>query len=102
MFTEEQRKRYREYWEAKLKRYQVWYREDGSLIDRPERIPMPDDLVSLRCEAKTRAGTPCKLLPVNPNGRCKFHGGYSTGPKTKKGKRKCALNLKKKRTVNDE
>lgn len=31
------------------------------------------------CGAKTRAGTPCKN-PAMPNGRCKLHGGKSTGP----------------------
>lgn len=30
------------------------------------------------CGAKTRAGTPCKN-PAMPNGRCKLHGGKSTG-----------------------
>lgn len=101
MFTEEQRKRYREYWEATMQRYQALFREGCYLTDRPVRIPIPNDLVSLRCEAKTRAGTPCKLLPVKSNGRCKFHGGYSTGPRTQEGKCKCALNLKKKSTGND-
>lgn len=34
--------------------------------------------LSIRCGAKTRAETPCKG-PAMPNGRCKFHGGLSTG-----------------------
>lgn len=37
------------------------------------------------CGAKTRAGTPCKNWAM-VNGRCKFHGGKSTGPRTLKGK----------------
>jgi|GEM_PF-2401939 len=37
------------------------------------------------CGAKTRAGTPCKRY-ARANGRCKLHGGLSTGPKTTKGK----------------
>jgi hypothetical protein len=44
------------------------------------------------CGAKTRKGTPCKVLAL-PNGRCKFHGGLSTGPKTPEGKAKALLNL---------
>ena len=32
------------------------------------------------CGAKTRSGTACKRPPL-PNGRCKLHGGASTGPK---------------------
>ena len=44
------------------------------------------------CGAKTRAGTPCKQKAVYANGRCKFHGGLSTGPRTPEGKRRSALN----------
>jgi hypothetical protein len=38
-----------------------------------------------RCGAKTRAGTPCRSAAM-PNGRCRMHGGLSTGPKTEAGK----------------
>ena len=31
-----------------------------------------------RCGAKTRKGTPCKS-PAMKNGRCRMHGGASTG-----------------------
>jgi len=44
------------------------------------------------CGAKTRAGTPCKQKAVYENGRCKFHGGLSTGPRTPEGKRRSVLN----------
>jgi len=37
-----------------------------------------------RCNAKTRSGNTCKA-PAMRNGRCRMHGGKSTGPKTKKG-----------------
>ena len=50
------------------------------------------------CGAKTRAGTPCKRKDLYINGRCKMHGGLSTGPKTKKGKKKSSQNGFKKRT----
>ena len=36
-------------------------------------------LMSPRCGAKTRSGTPCKS-PAMKNGRCRLHGGKSTGP----------------------
>jgi uncharacterized protein YjcR len=36
-------------------------------------------LTSPRCGAKTRKGTPCKS-PAMVNGRCRMHGGNSTGP----------------------
>lgn len=32
-----------------------------------------------RCGAKTRSGAPCKA-PAMKNGRCRLHGGKSTGP----------------------
>lgn len=38
-----------------------------------------------RCGAKTRSGGRCRG-PAMPNGRCRMHGGPSTGPKTEEGK----------------
>ena len=38
-----------------------------------------------RCEALTRRGSLCKRPGNKKNGRCKFHGGYSSGPKTQDG-----------------
>jgi len=37
-----------------------------------------------KCEARTRRGTPCQA-PAGPNGRCKLHGGKSTGARTPAG-----------------
>ena len=34
-----------------------------------------------RCGARTRAAAPCRS-PAMPNGRCRMHGGTSTGPRT--------------------
>jgi len=44
------------------------------------------------CGAKTRAGTPCKQRAVYRNGRCKFHGGLATGPKTEAGRAQSRIN----------
>lgn len=38
------------------------------------------------CGAKTRSGTPCKLMPLSGKARCKLHGGKSTGPTTADGR----------------
>ena len=38
-----------------------------------------------RCEAQTRRGTLCQRPARLPVGRCKLHGGASTGPRTKDG-----------------
>ena len=43
-----------------------------------------DYLAAPRCGACTRAGTPCRQ-PAMKNGRCRFHGGKSTGPRTAAG-----------------
>jgi hypothetical protein len=59
--------------------------------------PMPLWLRNLKCGAKTRsAGSrPCKHTNIYMNGRCRFHGGLSTGPKTAEGKKRSAMNAKK-------
>ena len=45
------------------------------------------DLNSLpKCGAKTRSGNSCKRFGNKTNGRCKLHGGKSTGAKSKDGK----------------
>jgi len=36
------------------------------------------------CGAKTRVGIPCRAFAL-ANGRCRLHGGLSTGPLTKMG-----------------
>ena len=35
--------------------------------------------------ARTRRGTLCQRPGTKKNGRCKLHGGHSTGPKTEDG-----------------
>lgn len=47
------------------------------------------------CGAKTRSGAPCKQKSIYWNGRCKFHGGLATGPKTEAGKEQCRINGRK-------
>ena len=47
-----------------------------------------------RCKAKTRRGARCKHKPINDTGRCKYHGGMSTGAKTIEGKIKALSSLK--------
>jgi hypothetical protein len=48
------------------------------------------DLSSVpRCGAKTRCGSLCKQ-PAMKSGRCRLHGGKSTGPRTPEGRRRIA------------
>jgi hypothetical protein len=37
-----------------------------------------------RCGARSRSGQPCNS-PAMANGRCRMHGGMSTGPRTPEG-----------------
>ncbi|WIT11416.1 HGGxSTG domain-containing protein [Paucibacter sediminis] len=47
----------------------------------------------LRCGATgKRSGKPCSLTAIYANGRCKLHGGLSTGPTSTEGKARAALN----------
>lgn len=46
--------------------------------------PAGDPSTAPRCGARTRAGTECRQ-PAMPNGRCRLHGGRSTGPRTADG-----------------
>ena len=46
--------------------------------------PQGDPMNAPRCGAKTRQGTPCRS-PAMANGRCRMHGGKSTGPRTEAG-----------------
>lgn len=55
----------------------------------------PPECRDMTCDARTRAGTPCKRRDLYRSGRCKLHGGLSTGPRTTKGKRRCARNGKR-------
>ena len=43
-----------------------------------------------RCGAKTRRGTACQRPASKRNGRCRLHGGRSTGPKSAEGRAKIA------------
>jgi len=38
-----------------------------------------------RCEARTRRGTLCQRPGTKQNGKCRLHGGCSTGPRTAEG-----------------
>jgi hypothetical protein len=49
--------------------------------------PSGDYLAAPRCGAKTRAGCACRQ-PAMKNGRCRLHGGKSTGARTAEGQRR--------------
>lgn len=65
-------------------------------LERMERGPRIPRSRLPRCGARTRAGHPCRApgyrRPADSaprNGRCRMHGGLSTGPRTAEGKTRC-------------
>jgi hypothetical protein len=51
----------------------------------------PGNLASApRCGARTRGGAPCKNAAM-ANGRCRMHGGLSTGARTAAGRERCRM-----------
>ena len=56
-----------------------------------------------RCGAKTRRGTSCQRPANKKNGRCRVHGGASTGPRTEEGRARIAeANLRHGRYTKDK
>jgi hypothetical protein len=54
----------------------------------------PSECVGMICGCKgRRSGQPCQRKDLYANGRCKWHGGLSTGPKTPEGKFRSLSNL---------
>lgn len=54
----------------------------------------PSYLIGLTCGARTRSGKPCGMTALHANGRCVWHGGMSTGPRTPEGRARALENLK--------
>lgn len=61
------------------------------IIDHPRLCAK---LTIRRCGARCKStGKPC-MGRAMPNGRCRYHGGMSTGPLTAKGRERALMNLK--------
>ena len=61
----------------------------------PDYPEFPPECEGMTCGAKAKStGEPCKSTQIFQNGRCKFHGGPSTGPKSDEGKLSALGNLK--------
>lgn len=76
-----------------------YYDEHGELPPLPalpDYPEFPPDLVGMVCGAWGRQRQhPCQSKEIGRNGRCKFHGGASTGPKTPEGKARSVANLRR-------
>lgn len=93
MTNEILRQKWRKYWTVyfRLRQFTRVHPE----MDIPPLTAFSEELRGLCCGARTRAGTPCQRKDLYANGRCKLHGGLSTGPKTKKGKASSRINGQK-------
>ena len=87
----ERRKKLKAYCKARAEIGAAW-QASGYGHPAPIFPALPDDLQGLTCGAKTRAGTPCKRTDLWENGRCKLHGGLSTGPTSDAGRARAAMN----------
>ena len=59
--------------------------EPETANNRPEAVRLGrSPIASTPCGARNRRGSPCKC-PAMPNGRCRLHGGLSTGPRSPAG-----------------
>ena len=57
----------------------------------------------IRCLAKTRRGTKCQSAAYKHNGRCRLHGGLSTGARTPEGLQRISeANIKHGRQTKDK
>jgi len=95
MSTPELRKLWKQYGNAHDKAFEEW--EKRGFCGPANLPPFPEVLRGMTCGAQTRAGTPCLQIGIYSNGRCKLHGGLSTGPITQEGKKKSSLNWKKRK-----
>lgn len=93
----DRRRRWRAYHEEHERIAREWAAR-GYQYPPPVYPRLPRDLVGLTCGARTRAGAPCKLTSIYRNGRCKLHGGLSTGPTSAQGKARSASNGRAQKT----
>ncbi|WP_425386890.1 HGGxSTG domain-containing protein [Azovibrio restrictus] len=90
----EHQRRYRELWAEQQQRLSEWHVRWELGLPRVPFHSSPE-FCSFTCSATTRKGTPCKHKSLYSNGRCKLHGGLSTGPKTAAGKEQARVNGRK-------
>jgi len=54
----------------------------------------PKYLRGVTCGVRKKDGSQCRSTTLRANGRCKFHGGASTGPRSEAGRARAVENLK--------
>ena len=92
--TAELRKAYRRHYEECDRIYRQ--QTSSSISFQRTTLPaFPAECLGMLCGAKTRRGTRCRNTSLYINGRCKFHGGLTTGPTTAEGKEQSRINGRK-------
>lgn len=88
-----QRQRLKAAWQARNKLAHKLMVKGLDPMEIIRQLPkFPSEYAGLTCGAKTRKGTTCQCKAIYTNGRCKLHGGLSTGPKTEAGKEQSRIN----------
>jgi hypothetical protein len=62
----------------------------AALIEAGRGTRFGDSWTGQRCLAKTRRGSSCQKAAIAGKGRCRLHGGASTGPRTVEGRARIA------------
>ena len=62
----------------------------AALIEAGRGTRFGDSWTGQRCLAKTRRGSSCQKAAIAGKGRCRLHGGASTGPRTEEGRSRIA------------
>lgn len=75
--------------------FDAYARANDSGTPCPEFLqPIKGAVGDRKCGARTRTGHPCRAKALQGTGRCKWHGGCSTGPRTPEGRARALANLK--------
>lgn len=79
----------------KRRLFREWAAKANAAEAAGRYIPrFPQYLRGLTCGAIKKNGKPCGMTTLGANGRCKFHGGASTGPTSPEGRARALENLK--------
>ena len=81
--------------DEKRKLFREWWAQAAAAEAAGRYVPrFPTYLRGLTCGTIKRDGRPCGSKTLCANGRCKFHGGASTGPTSPEGRARALANLK--------
>ncbi|WP_366557084.1 HGGxSTG domain-containing protein [Novosphingobium sp. PASSN1] len=74
--------------------FRQWWTKASAAEAAGQYVPsFPRYLRGLTCGARKKNGERCGSTTLCANGRCKFHGGASTGPRTAEGRERALRNL---------